>query len=81
MLDQAVARLCGVREAMQCAAGHSSGLVQAETMQGWMESIGSAIGDLIEVERIGRYREAFAAGAALVDVTIEGPPGRITAVK
>ena len=38
--------------------------------------IDTAIADLLEGERRARYMEVLAVGAALVDVTIEGPPGR-----
>ena len=75
VLDQAVARLCGLREEMRGTAGHSAGVVPAQ-VQGWMDTIDTAIGDLLEVERQARYREAFAIGAQLVDVIVDGPPGR-----
>jgi hypothetical protein len=71
VFDQAVAKLRGMREEMSCATG----VVATQMLQGWMEAIDLAIGDLLEAERRARYQEVFAVGAALVDVTVEGPPG------
>jgi hypothetical protein len=76
MFDQVVANLRGVREAMQCATGHSAGARHAQAVQSWTDQIDAAIAELLEVERRARYAEVLAVGAALVDVTIEGPPRR-----
>ena len=74
--DQVVANLRGVREAMRCATGHSAGALHTQAVQSWTDKIDAAIADLLEVERRARYAEVLALGAALVDVTIEGPPRR-----
>lgn len=71
LFDQAVARLCGLHAEMRCTAGG----ITAQTIQGWRDTLDTAIGDLLEVERRARYREVFAVGAALVEATIDGPPG------
>ena len=73
MFDQAVARLRGVREDMRAAS------VEATQMRDWMDAIDQSIGDLLEVERRARYREVFALGAALVDVTLDLSPGSVCA--
>jgi hypothetical protein len=70
MFDQVVANLRGLREAIQCSAG----VLHAQTVQSWTDKIDTAIADLLEIERRARYAEVLAVGAALVDVTIEGPP-------
>jgi hypothetical protein len=73
MFDQVVANLRELREAMRCATGDSAGVLQAQAVQSWTDGIDTAIADLLEVERRARYAEVLAVGAALVDVTIEGP--------
>ena len=73
MFDQVVANLRGVREAMRCATGHSARVLHAQEVQCWTDKIDTAIAELLEVERRARYAEVLAVGAALVDVTIEGP--------
>jgi hypothetical protein len=80
LFDQAVARLCGLHADMRCADGGSAADLPTATMQGWMDTIDTAIGDLLEVERRARYREALAVGAALVEATADGPTGPIKTV-
>jgi hypothetical protein len=81
MFDQAVGNLRGVREAMRCAMGRSGGVPEAQAVESWTDTIDTAIADLLEAERRARYAEVLAVGAALVDVTIEGPPGRRPAAR
>ena len=75
MFDQAVAQLRGLREELRCAGEPPAGMVQAQEVQRWTEQIDTAIADLLEVEWRARYAEALALGAALVDVTVDGPRG------
>jgi hypothetical protein len=76
MFDQVVGNLRGMREAMRCAIGRSAGVLDAQAVESWTDRIDTAIADLLEVERRARYAEVLAVGVALVDVAIEGPPGR-----
>lgn len=74
LIDQAVANLRLLGEEMRCAAGRTDGAVQIAAVQGWTETIDTAIADLLEVERRARYGEALAVCLALVDATVDGPP-------
>ena len=73
LLDQAVANLRGLSEEIR-AAGEAAGLLAARGVQCWADRLDTAVADLLEVQRRARYAEVFAAAAALVDVTVEGPP-------
>ena len=74
LIDQAVANLRLLCEDMRCAAGQTDGAVQAPAVQGWTETIDTAIADLLEAERRARYGEVLAVCLALVDATVDGPP-------
>jgi hypothetical protein len=74
IVDQTVAQLRGLRDEMRAVAVCPAGFVQTQAVQGWTDQVDAAIADLVEIERRARYADAWAVGAALVDVTVEGPP-------
>lgn len=73
MFDQAVGNLRGLSEELR-AAGDPVDLVAARAVQCWADKLDTAVDDLLEIQRRARYAEVFAVAAALVDVTVEGPP-------
>ena len=81
MFDQAVANLRAVCDEMREAAGETNGMVEAQAVQCWTETVDTAIADLLEVERRARYAEVLTVCEALVDATVEGPPAAASIIR